>query len=153
MSDRTLVANSSLAIPVFASGEAACTWSKTVNRQSPKLTGELLPTERRFLRTMQALGHGRFEAVRIRHGELVLDPWPTTIRSVKFGNATPNRPLSGSADFELKDQTSEFFAYVRTIDVGVIRVLEVRGGLPFAMEVAHHPTTRHSQHDVSPLQS
>jgi len=153
MSDRTLVADSSLAIPVFASGEAACTWSKTVNRQSPKLTGELLPTERRFLRAMQALGHGRFEAVRIRHGELVLDPWPTTIRSVKFGNPTPNRPLPEFADFELKDRVAEFFAYVRTIEAGVIRVLEVRGGLPFAMEVADHPTAQATQDDLSPVQS
>jgi hypothetical protein len=147
------VANSSSAIPVFASGEAAGTWSKTVNRHFPKLTGELLPTERRFLRAMQALGHGQFEAVRIRHGELVLDPWPTTIRSIKFGNATPNRPLSGSADFELKEQASEFFAYVRTIEIGVIRVLEVRGGLPFAMEVADDPTAQTARIDLSSVQS
>jgi hypothetical protein len=86
---------------------------------------------------MQELGHGRFECLRIFQGALVLDPWPATIRSVKFGNATPNRPLSGPAGFELKDQASEFFAYVRTVEVGVIRVLEVRGGLPFCMEVAH----------------
>jgi hypothetical protein len=84
---------------------------------------------------MQELGYGRFESLQVRHGELILDPWPTTIRSVKFGNATPNRPPSESADYELKDQTAEFFGYVRTIDVGVIRVLEVRGGLPFCMDV------------------
>ena len=124
-----------------------------MNRQSPKSTCELRPNERRFLRAMQELGHGRFESLQIRQGELVLDPWPRTIRSVKFGNATPNRPLSGSADFELKDQATEFFAHVRTIAVGVIRVLEVRGGLPFAMEVADHSTVQAAQNDLSPVQS
>jgi hypothetical protein len=106
------------------------------------LTRQLRPSERRFLRAIQELGHGRFEELRILQGELVLDPWPTTIRSVKFGNATPNRPPSESADFELKDQAAEFFAYVRAIDTGVIRILEVRGGLPFAMEVADYPTAQ-----------
>jgi hypothetical protein len=111
-----------------------------VNNQSPQSTRELRQTERRFLRAMQQLGHGRFESLQVRQGELVLDPWPTTIRSVKFRNPTSNRPLSGSVDFELKDQAAEFFAYVRTVEMGVIRVLEVRGGLPFAMEVADHST-------------
>jgi hypothetical protein len=108
-----------------------------VSDQSAKLTGQLRPSERCFLRAMHELGHGRFESLRILQGELVLDPWPTTIRSVKFGNATPNRPPSESVDFELKNQAAEFFAYVRTIETGVIQVLEVRGGLPFCMEVAH----------------
>jgi hypothetical protein len=94
---------------------------------------------------MQELGHGRFESLRIRQGELVLDPWPTTIRSVKFGKATPNRPPSESVDFELKNQAAEFFAYVRTIETGVIQVLEVRGGLPFCMEVAYEEIHRFPQ--------
>jgi hypothetical protein len=109
------------------------------NQQPPISTRDLLPKERRFLRAMQQLGHGRFESLQVCQGELVLDPWPTAIRSVKFGNPTSNRPLSGSVDFELKGQAAEFFAHVRTIEVGVIRVLEVRGGLPFAMEVAGQP--------------
>ena len=110
-----------------------------MNSQFPKSTCELRPKERRFLHAMQEHGHGRFESMRICQGELVLDPWPTTIRSVKFGNPTPNRPLPEFEDFELKDRVTEFFAYVRTIDVGVIRVLEVRGGLPFCMDVTEPP--------------
>jgi len=109
-----------------------------LNSQSPKSTRELLLTERRFLRAMQKLGHCRFESLQVRQGELVLDG-PTTIRNVKFGNSTPNRPSLESDEFELKNQAAEFFAYVRTIEAGVIRVLEVRGGLPFAMEVAGRP--------------
>jgi hypothetical protein len=107
-----------------------------VNRQYPKSTVDLDETERRFLRAMLELGHGRFESLQVRRGELVLDPWPTTIRNVKFGNPTPNRPLTGRSDFELKHQVAEFFALVRTINAALIRLLEVRGGLPFFMEIS-----------------
>ena len=78
-----------------------------MNRQSPKSTLDLHETERRFLRAMLELGHGRFESLQVRQGELVLDPWPTTIRSVKFGNPTPNRPLAGGSNFELKHQVAD----------------------------------------------
>jgi hypothetical protein len=99
-------------------------------------THDLRPSERRFVNAMQALGYGRFESLRIQRGELVLDPWPTTVRSVKFGTATPNRPDEMSAKFELKHETAQLFEFVRSIDAGEIQVLEVRGGLPFAMEIA-----------------
>jgi hypothetical protein len=127
--------------------------SSVVSNQSPKSTRDLRPSELRFVGAMQELGHGRFECLRILRGELVLDPWPTTIRSIKFGSTNLNLSMCAAAEFELKDQAPEFFAYVREIDVGVIRVLEVRGGLPFAMEVADHPTSQATQDDLSPIQS
>jgi len=34
-------------------------------------------------------------------------------------------------------QTAQPFAFVRSVDAGEIRVLEVRGGLPFTLEVAN----------------
>jgi hypothetical protein len=101
-------------------------------------TQDLRPSEGRFITAMQQLGYGRFEFLQIRHGELVLDPWPTAVRSVKFGDATPNRPDSRCGEFELKQQTAQLFEFIRSIDAGEIRVLEVRGGLPFAMEVANN---------------
>lgn len=109
---------------------------KTMNSQGPKSKRDLKESECRFLSAMQELGYGRFESLRILRGELVLEPWPTTIRSVKFGNPTANRPVSEPADFELKDRIAELFGYVRSIDAGFIRVLEIRGGLPFSMDLA-----------------
>ena len=108
-----------------------------VTRQNvtPGSTRDLRPSERRFLAAMQQLGHGRFELVQIRKGELMLDPWPAAVRSVKFGAATPNRPAELSGDFELKEEMARLFGFIRGVDVGEIRVLEVRGGLPFAMEI------------------
>jgi hypothetical protein len=47
------------------------------------------------------------------------------------GIITQHRPVCAPAEFTLKNEIAEFFAQVRAIDSGVIRVLEVRGGLPF----------------------
>ena len=102
---------------------------------SPITTEELLPSEVAFVAAMQQLEFGRFENLQIRGGELVLDPWPVTIRDVKF--ATPKnvgRPAQGAA--ELRPQIAELFEYVRSGDAGEIRILEIRHSLPFAMEVA-----------------
>jgi len=84
---------------------------------------------------MHQLGFGRFESLGIKGGELVLDPWPTAIRSIKFGNAGANQPPAGPAGHALKTQIVELFAYVRSSESGAIRVLEIRGGLPFCMEI------------------
>src|SRR5437016_3545799 len=94
-------------------------------------TKNLRLSERRFLAAIQQLGYGRFESLRIHCGEFVLDPWPTTVRSIKFGNASPNKRDAGSAEFELKQQAVQLFEFVRSVAAGEIRVLEVRGGLPF----------------------
>ena len=100
---------------------------------------DLNQSERRLVTAMRQLGYGRFESLEIRRGEFVLDPWPTMIRSVKFGNATPNRPIDEFDEFVLKKPLIELVTYVRTVEVGMILLLEVRGGLPFSMEIAEKP--------------
>ena len=105
------------------------------SKQSVVLVENLRPSEIRFAAVMQQLGYGSFASLRICTGELKLDPWPTTVRSVKFGSATANHPGFETGQFELKKQVAELFAHVRSINDDVIRVLEVRGGLPFSMEI------------------
>ena len=101
---------------------------------SPITTRELLASEAVFVAAMQQLGFGRFECLQVRGGELVLDPWPATVREIKFATVKNNgKPELGTA--ELRPQVAEFFEYVRSGDAGEIRVLEIRHGLPFAMEV------------------
>jgi hypothetical protein len=97
----------------------------------------LRPSERRFAAAMRRLGYGRFECLRIGNGDLILDPWPTTVRTVKFGNPTANHPAMTAEECELKQQITDFFSQVRSIDIGGIRVLEVRGGLSFSAEIAN----------------
>lgn len=100
----------------------------------PVAMQDLLPSEAAFVAAMQALGFGRFEYLQIRGGELVLDPWPVMVRDVKFaaGQHT-GKPAESNSD--LRPQVAEFFAYVREVDSGEIRELEVRHGLPFSMEI------------------
>lgn len=97
---------------------------------------DFLPSERRFLAAMRTLGEGRFEFLQIRHGEVILDPFPTAVRYVEFGvdgaavhNSAPHGAL------ELPDQAAEFFEYVLNFDGAEIRTLEIRHGLPVSMEV------------------
>lgn len=103
------------------------------------LTSELRSSERAFVAAMQRLGFGRFEFLRIQTGELVLDPWPTTVRGVKFASEDPSTSRTPPDEFELKRQVAELFEYVRAVEAGEIRCLEVRHGLPFSMEVEHRP--------------
>lgn len=105
----------------------------------PTSTHDLSLNERRFLAAMEELPFGRFESVQIENGELVLDPWPTTVRGVKFGTESTATNRTSLGDFELKRQVVEFFAYVRSVDKGEIRCLEVKHSLPFAMEVSQQP--------------
>ncbi|HTX39374.1 MAG TPA: hypothetical protein VME43_30360 [Bryobacteraceae bacterium] len=109
-----------------------------MSNPSPKSTGDLRPSELRFVAALQQLGYGHFELLRIEHSQLVLDPWPMTVRDVKF--CTPgNQREAPAEDFVLKQQVVEFFEYVRSVEVGEIRTLVVRGGLPFSMQVEQRP--------------
>ena len=100
----------------------------------PVSTHDLLPSERAFVIATQQLGFGRFELLRIEHGELVLHPRPTTVRGVKFC-AKASQPETAAEDFLVKQQVVELFEYVRSVDLGEIRILEVKNGLPFSMEI------------------
>jgi hypothetical protein len=99
------------------------------------LTSDLRASERAFVAAMQRLSFGRFEFLRIDSGELVLDPWPTTVRGVKFAAEEPSTPRTPPDEFELKRQVIELLEYIRAVEAGEIRCLEIRHGLPFSMEV------------------
>jgi hypothetical protein len=110
----------------------------------PASTQDLLPSERTFVAAMTRLGFGRFEFLRIDRGELVLDPWPTVVRDVKFGCQYPGAAKSVPANFELKPQVAELFEYIRDVGAGEIRALEVKSGLPFSMEIEMAGGRRHA---------
>ena len=99
----------------------------------PVTTQDLLPSEVAFVAAMQQLGFGRFEYLQIRGGELVLNPGRHgTRRQVR--DARDDRQAVGG-HLGLRPQIAEFFAYVREVDAGEIREVEVRHGLPFSMEI------------------
>ena len=77
--------------------------------QGPTSTRNLLPSESRFAAAMQQLGFGRFEVLRIQSGELVLNPWPTTVQGIKFGSEDPVTSRTPPGEFELKRQVVQLF--------------------------------------------
>ena len=83
---------------------------------------------------MQKLGFGQFEGVRIVAGELTLDPWPKMVKSIKSGSQESSF-AGNSSDFVMKQQVVQFIHCVRGLENGEIRQLEVRHGLPFAMDL------------------
>jgi hypothetical protein len=106
---------------------------------APTSTRDLRPSERCFLSAMRQLGHGRIEFLRVERGDLVLDPWPTIVRDIKFGTTDPVAVKQFPEEFELKRQVVDFFEYVRSVDSGEIRTLEIHNGLPFSMEIELRP--------------
>jgi hypothetical protein len=107
-----------------------------MNPAGPASSRELSSSERQFVGLIQDLGFGRFEFLRIEHGQLILDPWPPTVRHVKFASDVGTGRAARSDEFELKRQFSELFEYVRSVESGEIRCLEIRHSLPFSMEIA-----------------
>jgi hypothetical protein len=103
----------------------------------PASTHDLRHSELRFLAAIGRLGFGRFEFVRIENGEVLLDPWPTMVHQVKFGAVANENGSGRPSEFNLKQQVVELFEYVRAVEPGEIRTLEIRGGLPFSMEIEH----------------
>ncbi|HZT32803.1 MAG TPA: hypothetical protein VFA33_23145 [Bryobacteraceae bacterium] len=105
-----------------------------MTRGRPVSTKDLLPSERSLLEMIQTLGFGQIELLRIRAGEPVLDPMPTTVHALKFG-VDRDSSVSASSDFDLKREAADLIEYTRDVDEGEIRTLVVRHGLPFSMEI------------------
>lgn len=110
------------------------TSSPQSSAKRPVSTHDLLPSERVFVVAMQQLRFGRFEYLRIERGELVLTPWPNSVCAMKFG-AKVDRPELPDGEFLLKPQVADLLEYVRAVEIGEIRTLEVKCGLPFSMEI------------------
>ncbi len=99
-----------------------------------------IPPERRaLLREMQQLNFGQIKALAIRAGQPQLDPDTKLVREHKFGGDNGPRPEISAADFLLKHQVIELFAFFDQIQNGVIDVLEIKHGLPFRMVVTEVP--------------
>lgn len=90
---------------------------------------------------MQQLNFGRIEDLRVRAGEPAFDPAPRIVRKVKLGGENGPRRETALPDFWLKQQTSEMLEAIAELGDGEILSIEVKHGLPFAMEVEQRPTS------------
>ena len=106
-----------------------------MTKARPTTTLDLLPSERILISGITVLRNGRIQSIAVRNGQVLVEPFPKTIRDVKFG--TIDQPHSTkSEEFALKRQVADLLEYIRSIDSGEILVLEVRGGVPVFMRVA-----------------
>jgi hypothetical protein len=99
----------------------------------------LSPARVRLIEMMQQANFGRIEGLTFNDCEPVLSPRPVLIREHKFGGENGPRTELGIADFLLKQQVVELFAFFDQLQNGVIDVLEIKHGLPFRMIVTEVP--------------
>jgi len=84
---------------------------------------------------MRRLGHGRYESLKIHNGELILTPWPTANPRCEVGAQHPGCEKELSSEFMLSQQLVQLFEHIRNMDVGEIRVLVIKSGRPFSMQI------------------
>ena len=101
----------------------------------PNSKASLSPARRRLLEICQQVNFGRVESLVVQGAEPVVDPPPRIVREIKFGGENGPRPELGTADFLLKQQVVELFAFFDELQDGVIAVLEIKHGLPFRVIV------------------
>jgi hypothetical protein len=95
----------------------------------------LPPARTQLLELFQQINFGRIEGLSVAGGQPILDPAPVIVREHKFGGENGSRAELAIADFLLKQQVVELFAFFDEFQNGVIDTLEIKHGLPFRMIV------------------
>jgi hypothetical protein len=104
--------------------------------QSAATKRSLSPARRQLIEWMQNLNFGRVEGLQVREGEPVVECPPRMVREIKFGGEFGPRPEVHKADFLLKAQVLQLFAYFDEMGSGRIDCIEVKNGLPFKLTTA-----------------
>ena len=102
----------------------------------------LSDSHRRLVELMQRLNFGRIQNLVVRDGEPVFDPSPKVIQKVKIGGENGPRPEVSCDDFLLKKQTIELIEAITQLRDGIVLSLDVKHGLPFAVEIELGATAR-----------
>jgi hypothetical protein len=105
----------------------------------PTSKSSLSDPQHRLIELMQSLNFGRIEALRIHGGQPVFEPAPRVIQKLKMGGENGPRPEAGLQDFWLKQQTVEMLRAIAELGDGVVSVIEVKHGLPYAVEIERQP--------------
>ena len=122
-----------------ANGNRTCKVSAVFLQLPPALAGHVplrnqyndgLAAPPRLVRCCQAINHGSIEDLRVYSGEPAFDGSPAVAADVKLDVADEARPEVALADFVLSDEVVRLLRRLDQIGDGVIRRIEVRGGIP-----------------------
>ena len=91
------------------------------------------PGRESLIRLMRDLRYGRVENLSVVEGDPDLSSGLSVVQEVKFG-ADNSRSDGDASAYTLKRQVVELFDYLDHLGTGTIRLLEVKGGLPFKIE-------------------
>ena len=100
---------------------------------------DLSGAQQRLVLLLQTLNFGRIEALRVRSGEPCFDPPPRITEKRKLGGEHGPRREANLSDFNLKQSTIEMLEAIGEIQDGEVQAIEVKFGLPFALELEHRP--------------
>ena len=92
-------------------------------------------SHQRLLELMQTINFGRIEDLRVSGGNPIFSPSPKIIQKVKLGGDNGPRPEAYCDDFLLKKQSLELVAAIKELGEGKVRSIDVKHGLPFAVEI------------------
>ena len=84
---------------------------------------------------MQLINFGRIEGLPVRAGKPVWNEQTRVVRKIKLGGDNASRPEADLDDFELKREVIDLFEEIKKLGDGQILTLEIKHGLPFAMDV------------------
>ena len=108
--------------------------------KQPTTKSSLTAPQSRLVELLQKVNFGRIEGLHVRRGEPVFEPGPRIIQKLKMGGDNAPRPETNLEDFWLKHQTIEMLRTIADLGDGEVLAIEVKNGLPFAMEFEHRST-------------
>jgi len=117
--------------------------------QSLTTKSSLSADQARLVDLLQVTNYGYIERLKFHDGEPVFEPPPRIIEKRKMGCDNGPRPEAGLTDFWLKRQIIELLDLISDIGDGELLTIEVRGGLPFLVELERPvPAAAKRHHDV-----
>ncbi len=92
-------------------------------------------SHQRLLELMQTINFGRIEDLLVSDGNPIFNPSPKVVQKVKLGGDNGPRPEAFCSDFLLKKQAIELIAAIKELGEGKVRSIDIKHGLPFAVEI------------------
>jgi hypothetical protein len=96
----------------------------------PQRYSQLSPARQNLIRLCQTINFGSIENLEVRDGEPTFDPPPVMLRDLKLDSDDGPRPELALSDFILSNEILRLMSHLTEMRFGIIRRVEVRGGLP-----------------------